>query len=244
MRVGARAFFAGCRASRSRRSSTRVSAATELARHRIGALIAFEQERLDEFVVGQGTPDRRGGAPRVSPRQLFFHPRRRSTQAHDAVVVIQQPAGAAKAGVFFLMPDTKVHDKVDGIRGTGGGARHHRGDRRGGRGIRERGAGSSISFCFQQQHRPRTRSGRRSARRCRSALFRPERAERWQPRSGSKSHGHRRPDGDGESFRISPLHRRFPAARGSSCSVLARASRRRRGPFSAPPQPPLRGLLP
>ena len=45
------------RGSRSRKVIDEVvAAATELARHRIGALIAFEQDaNLDEFVVGQGT---------------------------------------------------------------------------------------------------------------------------------------------------------------------------------------------
>src|ERR1700760_1560007 len=57
MRVGARAFLAGLsRQQESRVIDEVVSAATDLARHRIGALIAFEQDaNLDEFVVGQGT---------------------------------------------------------------------------------------------------------------------------------------------------------------------------------------------
>jgi DNA integrity scanning protein DisA with diadenylate cyclase activity len=57
MRVGARAFFAGLsRQQESKAIDEVVAAATELARHRIGALIAFEQDaNLDEFVIGQGT---------------------------------------------------------------------------------------------------------------------------------------------------------------------------------------------
>ena len=57
MRVGSRAFFAGmARQQETRVIDEVVAAATELARHRIGALICFEQDaNLDEFVVGQGT---------------------------------------------------------------------------------------------------------------------------------------------------------------------------------------------
>ena len=57
MRVGSRAFLGGfARAQESRVIDEVVAAATELARHRMGALIAFEQDaNLDEFVVAQGT---------------------------------------------------------------------------------------------------------------------------------------------------------------------------------------------
>jgi DNA integrity scanning protein DisA with diadenylate cyclase activity len=57
MRVGSRAFFAGiARQQETRVIDEVVAAVTELARHRIGALICFEQDaNLDEFVVGQGT---------------------------------------------------------------------------------------------------------------------------------------------------------------------------------------------
>src|SRR6267378_2053321 len=57
MRVGSRAFLSGlARQQESRVIDEVVAASTELARHRIGALICFEQEaNLDEFVVAQGT---------------------------------------------------------------------------------------------------------------------------------------------------------------------------------------------
>src|SRR6478672_9642218 len=57
MRVGARAFFGGIsRQQESKVIDEVVAAVTELARHRMGALICFEQEaNLDEFVVSQGT---------------------------------------------------------------------------------------------------------------------------------------------------------------------------------------------
>ncbi len=55
LRVGARAFLGGMtRQQESKTIDEVVAAATELARHRIGALIAFEQDaNLEEFVVGQ-----------------------------------------------------------------------------------------------------------------------------------------------------------------------------------------------
>ncbi|HVJ94369.1 MAG TPA: diadenylate cyclase CdaA [Labilithrix sp.] len=114
MRVGSRAFFAGM----SRQQETRVidevvAAATELARHRIGALICFEQDaNLDEFVVGQGT-----NVDAQVQRELLvsmFIPESLN-KLHDGAVVIRN-LRLAKAGVFFPMPDMKVLDKSLGSR--------------------------------------------------------------------------------------------------------------------------------
>jgi diadenylate cyclase len=114
MRVGARAFLAGLsRQQESRVIDEVVSAATDLARHRIGALIAFEQDaNLDEFVVGQGTP-----IDAAVQRELIvslFLPESLN-KLHDGAVVIRN-LRIAKAGVFFPMPDTKVLDKSLGSR--------------------------------------------------------------------------------------------------------------------------------
>lgn len=56
MRVGSRAFLGGFgQAQESKVIDEVVAATTELARHRMGAIIAFEQDaNLDDFVVGQG----------------------------------------------------------------------------------------------------------------------------------------------------------------------------------------------
>lgn len=114
MRVGSRAFFTGM----SRQQETRVidevvSAATELARHRIGALICFEQDaNLEEFVVGQGTT-----VDAQVQRELLvsmFIPEGLN-KLHDGAVVIRN-LRIAKAGVFFPMPDVKVLDKSLGSR--------------------------------------------------------------------------------------------------------------------------------
>jgi uncharacterized protein (TIGR00159 family) len=114
MRVGARAFLAGLsRQQESRVIDEVVSAATDLARHRIGALIAFEQDaNLDEFVVGQGT-----AVDSAVQRELLvsiFLPESLN-KLHDGAVVIRN-LRIAKAGVFFPMPDTKVLDKSLGSR--------------------------------------------------------------------------------------------------------------------------------
>jgi len=114
MRVGARAFFAGLsRQQESKAIDEVVAAATELARHRIGALIAFEQDaNLDEFVVGQGT-----ALDAAVQRELLvslFIPESLN-KLHDGAVVIRN-LRVAKAGVFFPMPDTKIVDKSMGSR--------------------------------------------------------------------------------------------------------------------------------
>src|SRR6201999_2927946 len=87
--------------------------ATELARHRIGALICFEQDaNLEEFVVGQGTT-----VDAQVQRELLvsmFIPEGLN-KLHDGAVVIRN-LRIAKAGVFFPMPDIKLIDKSLGSR--------------------------------------------------------------------------------------------------------------------------------
>ena len=114
MRVGARAFFGGLsRQQESRVIDEVVAAATDLARHRIGALIAFEQDaNLDEFVVGQGTV-----IDATAQRELLvslFLPDSLN-KLHDGAIIIRN-LRVAKAGVFFPMPDTKLLDKSLGSR--------------------------------------------------------------------------------------------------------------------------------
>jgi uncharacterized protein (TIGR00159 family) len=114
MRVGARAFFSGItREQESRVIDEVVAAATELARHRMGALICFEQDaNLDEFVVGQGTV-----IDAAVQRELIvglFVPES-VNKLHDGAVIIRN-LRIVKAGVFFPMPDTKLLDKSLGSR--------------------------------------------------------------------------------------------------------------------------------
>jgi uncharacterized protein (TIGR00159 family) len=114
MRVGSRAFLGGfARAQESRVIDEVVAAATELARHRMGALIAFEQDaNLDEFVVGQGIP-----VDAAVTRELLvsmFVPES-VNKLHDGAVVIRN-LRVAKAGVFFPMPESKIVDPSLGSR--------------------------------------------------------------------------------------------------------------------------------
>jgi uncharacterized protein (TIGR00159 family) len=114
MRVGARAIFGGlARQQESKVIDEVVAAATELARHRMGALIAFEQDaNLDEFVVGQGTTID-ASVQRELLVSLFLP--ESLNKLHDGAVIIRN-LRIAKAGVFFPMPDTKMLDKSLGSR--------------------------------------------------------------------------------------------------------------------------------
>ncbi len=114
MRVGSRAFLSGmARQQETRVIDEVVSAATELARHRMGALICFEQDaNLDEFVVAQGTT-----LDAAVQRELLvslFVPDSLN-KLHDGALIIRN-LRIAKAGVFFPMPDTKMVDKSLGSR--------------------------------------------------------------------------------------------------------------------------------
>jgi diadenylate cyclase len=114
MRVGSRAFLGGfARAQESRVIDEVVAAATELARHRMGALIAFEQDaNLDEFVVAQGIP-----VDSAVTRELLvslFVPES-VNKLHDGAIVIRN-LRIAKAGVFFPMPESRIVDTSLGSR--------------------------------------------------------------------------------------------------------------------------------
>lgn len=105
MRVGSHAVFSG----RSRQQETRiveevVTAATELARHRIGAIICFEQEaNLDEFIASGGTV--LDAAVQRDLLVSLFVPEG-INKLHDGAVIIRN-LRIAMAGVFFPMPETK-----------------------------------------------------------------------------------------------------------------------------------------
>lgn len=113
-RVGSRAFLGGARAQETQVIEQVVEAARELARHRIGAIIAFEQDaNLDEF-VGQNkgiTLD-----ARVSAELLvsLFVPEG-SNKLHDGAVILRN-LRIAKAGVFFPMPEGRTFDSSFGSR--------------------------------------------------------------------------------------------------------------------------------
>ncbi|MEZ4224622.1 MAG: diadenylate cyclase CdaA [Polyangiaceae bacterium] len=115
MRVGSRAWLAGLsKARESKVIDEVVEAATDLARHRIGAIITFEQEaNLDEFV---GTHKGHNIDAVVTSELLvsLFIPEGMN-KLHDGAVIIRN-LRVAKAGVFFPMPEGKVMDASFGSR--------------------------------------------------------------------------------------------------------------------------------
>ncbi|HEY1958341.1 MAG TPA: diadenylate cyclase CdaA [Polyangiaceae bacterium] len=114
MRVGAGTFFARLSGQQETKVVDEVvAAATELARHRMGALICFEQDaNLDEFVVGQGTII--DSAVQRDLLVSLFVPEG-VNKLHDGSVVVRN-LRIAKAGVFFPMPEAKGLDKSLGSR--------------------------------------------------------------------------------------------------------------------------------
>jgi len=113
IRVGGKAWWSGGREQQSRVIDEVVAAATELARHRMGAIIAFEQDaNLLEFVKSEGIP-----IESFVTRELLvsmFVPES-VNKLHDGAVLIRD-LKIARAGVFFPMPDTKILDASLGSR--------------------------------------------------------------------------------------------------------------------------------
>lgn len=114
-RIGSQAFFGQLgRAYGKKELDEVIDAATELARHRIGALIAFEQEaNLDEFVGAH-----KGHVVDAAVTQellvSLFVPEG-INKLHDGAVIIRN-LRIAKAGVFFPMPEQRVVDSSFGSR--------------------------------------------------------------------------------------------------------------------------------
>lgn len=113
IRVGSRAWFSGGREQQSRVIDEVVGAATELARHRIGAIIAFEQDaNILEFTRSEGVV-----IDSAVSRELLvamFYPESLN-KLHDGAVVIRN-LKLARAGVFFPMPEAKSLDASLGSR--------------------------------------------------------------------------------------------------------------------------------
>src|SRR5690606_16530171 len=91
-----------------------VEAASELARHRIGGLIAFEQDaNLDEFVGAHKGHEIDAKVTRELLVSLFLP--EATNKLHDGAVIIRN-FRVAKAGVFFPMPESRVIDASFGSR--------------------------------------------------------------------------------------------------------------------------------
>jgi len=113
IRMGGRAWLGSGREQQSRVIDEVVAAATELARHRMGALIAFEQDaNVLEFVKSEGIT-----LEATVTRELLvslFVPES-VNKLHDGAVLIRD-LKIARAGVFFPMPETKALDASLGSR--------------------------------------------------------------------------------------------------------------------------------
>ncbi len=113
IRMGGRAWLSGGREQQSRVIDEVVAAATELARHRMGAIIAFEQDaNVLEFVKSEGIP-----LEAAVTRELLvslFVPES-VNKLHDGAVLIRD-LKISRAGVFFPMPETKILDASLGSR--------------------------------------------------------------------------------------------------------------------------------
>jgi uncharacterized protein (TIGR00159 family) len=114
-RIGSQAFLARLGRSYGNRVLDEViEAATELARHRIGALIAFEQEaNLDEFVGSHKGHMVDAAVTRELLVSLFVP--EGINKLHDGAVIIRN-LRIAKAGVFFPMPEQRIVDSSFGSR--------------------------------------------------------------------------------------------------------------------------------
>lgn len=114
MRMGSQPFMGWSKARELRAIDEVVEAATDLARHRTGAIIAFEQDaNLDEF-VGANKGHEIDAAVSSELLVSMFIPDAMN-KLHDGAVIIRD-LRIAKAGVFFPMPDTRVVDASFGSR--------------------------------------------------------------------------------------------------------------------------------
>ncbi|MEB2322924.1 MAG: diadenylate cyclase CdaA [Sorangiineae bacterium] len=115
MRVGSRAWFGRARKDEETKVLDEVvEAATELARHRTGAIITFEQEaNLDEFVGVHKGHLIDAAVTRELLVSLFIP--EAMNKLHDGAVIIRN-LRIAKAGVFFPMPEGRVVDESFGSR--------------------------------------------------------------------------------------------------------------------------------
>jgi diadenylate cyclase len=114
IRVGDQTWLPGSsRAAKTRAIEEVVAAASELARHRVGALIAFEQDaNLDEFVMSPGIP-MESAVSRELLVALFLP--EAMNKLHDGAIILRNYR-IASAGVFFPMPEARNVDSQLGSR--------------------------------------------------------------------------------------------------------------------------------
>ncbi|HTJ85418.1 MAG TPA: diadenylate cyclase CdaA [Polyangiaceae bacterium] len=114
IRVGGQAWFGrGRRQEQSRVIDEVVAATTELARHRIGAIIAFEQDaNLLEFTKGEGTLV--GAAVTRELLVAIFYPEG-VNKLHDGAIIIRD-LKIERAGVYFPLAEARGLDASLGTR--------------------------------------------------------------------------------------------------------------------------------
>jgi uncharacterized protein (TIGR00159 family) len=114
VRVGGRAWLGrGRKLEQSRVIDEVVASVTELARHRIGAIIAFEQDaNLLEFTRSEGVQV--GAAVSRELLVALFYPES-VNKLHDGAVIIRD-LKIERAGVFFPMPEARGLDRQLGTR--------------------------------------------------------------------------------------------------------------------------------
>lgn len=114
MRIGSQPWLGMARTRESQAIDEVVEASTELAKHRIGAIIAFEQDaNLDEF-VGVNKGHVLDAAVSSELLVSVFVPEG-VNKLHDGALIIRD-LRIAKAGVFFPMPESRVLDPSFGSR--------------------------------------------------------------------------------------------------------------------------------
>jgi uncharacterized protein (TIGR00159 family) len=114
MRMGSGAWLGTGRYQEVRVIDEVIAAATELARHRMGAIIAFEQDaNLDEF-VGSHKGTEIDAAVSSQLLVSLFVPEAMN-KLHDGAVIIRD-LRVAKAGVFFPFTQGRVIDESFGSR--------------------------------------------------------------------------------------------------------------------------------
>jgi diadenylate cyclase len=114
MRMGSGAWLGTGRYQEVRVIDEAIAAATELARHRIGAIIAFEQDaNLDEFVGSHKGVEIDAAVSSQLLVSLFLP--EAMNKLHDGAVIIRD-LRIAKAGVFFPFTQGRVIDESFGSR--------------------------------------------------------------------------------------------------------------------------------
>jgi diadenylate cyclase len=239
VRVGGQTWWTGGRKQEQTRVLDEVIAAvTELARHRIGALIAFELDaNLLEFTKSEGIPI----GSHVSRELLvaMFYPES-VNKLHDGAIIIRD-LKIERAGVFFPMPDVKIRDAALGSRHRAAIGITEETDAVVVVVSEERG---TVSVCFDGNIIPNLDGtslrnalaglfGDRNRGRARRAAHPPGR-----PSISPAGHPHPGPSSTGRTSQPTPSSSSERRSRSANATVTPRASDAEPERISEPPPPP------